>query len=159
MTPGSALLLLGLAAAAGLGAITFRGVRNIRREIAAHDDEQEALRARMAERGRVLAARAHLEATQRSAEVAIDVGTESVRAVHQTIADISFGMLQKDPDRKGKAHAVRKAHDTAAETVYDAISFVNKLTGEGLRRGIHRGPRPTSGETPAEDEKLTDETP
>lgn len=159
MSPGSALLLLGLAAAAGLGAATFRGVRGIRREIAVLNGDQEALRARMAERGRVLAARERLEARQRVTEQAIDLGTESVRAVHDTVADISFRLLQPDTERKGKTHAARKVHDTTAQTVYDAISFVNKLTGESIRRGIHRGGRPAEPEKPAAGDEPADETP
>lgn len=141
MTLTSALLLLALlATVAGTGVAAAR-YRSVRLRLAAHEGTLLGVMARLAERGRVLANRQELEAAQRAAEGAVGVSAEGVRATHAAIAEIPFGILGQIPATRDTARAARRVHDTTANGIYDAIAFVNKLTGEGLRRRIHREQR------------------
>lgn len=120
MTPTSSLLLICLVTVLlGAGA-AYAGTRSARRGVDAHENSLAGVSARLAERGRVLLNRRRIEET------------------HQAIADIPFGVFEQLPPTRDASRVVRKVHDTTAQGVYDSISLINKLTGKGIRRGIHR---------------------
>lgn len=140
MTPFSAVLLGLLLLAAASGLALGRTGRRLRGRVDRHEVATAALAERMAERGRVVVARERLEQTQRVTEGTVDLVTETVRTTHTVIADIPFTVLDRITVTRKPAAVVRKVHDTTAHGVYDAISFVNRVAGRGIRRGIHRDP-------------------
>lgn len=118
----------------------------------AADEARTALLERLRERMRVQESRDRLEEAQRTAEGAVELGSSSVRIVHQAIADIPFGALEQVESTRDTARLVRKVHDTTANGVYDAIDLVNKLTGKGMRKRIHRPDPPRRVQNEPEDE-------
>jgi hypothetical protein len=105
------------------------GIRNAQREI---------LRAqiRMEEAERCRLSLKQLAAAQEITEVAVDYGTQAVRAVHRGIASIPFTILEKVPVVRGPARLVRVLHDSIAGGVYGTITGVNQAVGAGMRRQL-----------------------
>lgn len=137
MTVASVLAVPALLVVA-VGISVLISVRSPRAEITEQHRAIAALRARMAERGRAAVVRHRWESAQRAAEEVVDVGNESVRNVHTAIADIPFGVLEQIPVTRDASRAVREIHDVTANGIYDAIGFVNRLTGDRLRHGIRQ---------------------
>jgi hypothetical protein len=73
--------------------------------------------------------------TQQVAEAVVHGTTATVQAVHRGIAAIPFGILEAIPVTRAPARLVRAVHDLTANSVYGAITGLNKLIGRGLRRG------------------------
>lgn len=88
-----------------------------------------------------------LSATQQASEIALETTTRTVQAVHQGIASIPFGILESIPATRDVTRVVRAAHDLTANTVYGAISAVNKLVGHGWRASLPRQGSTNAGGT------------
>ncbi len=86
---------------------------------------------------------------QEVTESTIDGGAQAVRAMHQGIAAIPFGILEAIPATRDTSRVVRSVHDFTADNVYAAIAAVNRLAGSGSRRWIKRPDRKASPAEPA----------
>lgn len=118
----------------------------------AADEARAALLERLGERMRVQESRDRLEEAQRTAEGAVELGSSSVRIVHQAIADIPFGALEQVESTRDTARLVRKVHDTTANGVYDAIDLVNSSPGRGCVSGSTARDPPRRVQNEPEDE-------
>lgn len=150
MTAVNAVLVALLGVVFGFGAVTFRWVQSLRQGVSDAETSARALQARVVERTRVAAARERLESAQRTAEGVVDTGNETVRTTHTAISDVPFAILDQIPSTREGASVVKGVHDAVTNGVYDAISLVNRLAGEGIRRGINGARRPdtSSGTSP-----------
>jgi hypothetical protein len=142
----AASLLVLLAGALGLALAQRRAGR-----------EQEELRramqrlaAAMLEQARAEAQLQALRELQQAAEMGVDLGANTVRAVHMGIAAIPFGILDAIPATRHTSRLVRTVHDQISGVVYDSISGGNRLIGSALRLGLSRRDPPA--------EKPDDET-
>jgi hypothetical protein len=91
----------------------------------------EAVRLQRAER--------QLADAQRLTETVVAGGTQTVRAIHQGIAAIPFGILEAIPATRDTTRLVRATHDAIAGAVYGGIGAVNRGIGAGLRAGLRAG--------------------
>ena len=84
---------------------------------------------------------------QEVTEASIDGGSRAVRAVHKSIADLSFDILESIPTTRDTTRLVRGIHDFAADNAYAAVSVVNRLAGERSRRALYtpKGPKHADG--------------
>jgi hypothetical protein len=99
----------------------------------------EACRLQRAER--------QLADAQRLTENVVAGGTQTVRAIHQRIAEIPFGILEAIPVTRDTTRVVRATHDLIAGAVYGGIGMVNRGVGAGLRAGLKAGaPEPAPAE-------------
>jgi hypothetical protein len=91
-----------------------------------------------------------LRQIQDAAEKTVHLGTSGVRAVHQGIASIPFGILDAIPATRDSARIVRLAHDQISNAVYGGISGANRLIGSALRQGLRdaKPPPKEQGEEP-----------
>lgn len=128
-----ALLLLLTSLAVAVGTLRLdgqlRAVRGLffRAEVL----ESEALRLQRAEQ--------QLADAQRLSETVVAGGTQAVRAIHQGIAAIPFGILEAIPVTRDTTRVVRATHDLIAGAVYGGIGAVNRGIGAGLRAGLKAG--------------------
>ncbi len=81
-------------------------------------------------------ARTRLAALQEITEGAVEGGTELVRTIHHGIASIPFTILESIPVTRDTTRLVRGIHDLTADTVYGAISTVNRVLGNGMRHTL-----------------------
>ena len=81
---------------------------------------------------------------QDAAEKTVDLGATGVRAVHQGIASIPFGILEAIPATRDSARIVRLAHDQISNAVYGGISGANRLIGSALRQGLREAAPPAA---------------
>jgi hypothetical protein len=128
----ASLLLLLLAGAAALGLEQVRVVRE-QEEQRRH---MQRLAAAMLEQARAEAQRQTLREIQQAAELGVDVGTNTVRAIHMGIAAIPFGILDAIPVTRHGSRLVRTVHDQISGVVYDSIAGGNRLLGSALRLGL-----------------------
>jgi hypothetical protein len=128
----AALLLVSLA-----GLVSTRGLFRQGAVVAAELHRCEAL---LAERERIEALRAQMGQVQQLAETAVDGTTSVVRAVHQGIAAIPFGILEAIPATRDTTRVVRSVHDAIAGAVYGSIRGVNKLIGRAAREALAEKP-------------------
>lgn len=84
--------------------------------------------------------RQQLAAAAQAGEAVVELGTQAVRTVHQTIASIPFGILESIPVVREPTRIVRALHDAIAGGVYDSIGAANQIIGKGLRGGLRRPP-------------------
>lgn len=116
--------------------------------------QSEATRLQRAER--------QIADAQRLTETVVAGGAHTVRAIHQGIAAIPFGILEAIPVTRDTTRVVRATHDLIAGAVYGGIGLVNRGVGAGLRAGLKAGlpgspdvetpenaPRPGVGPAPA----------
>ncbi len=130
----ASLLLLALAGAAGLALAQRHAVQ-----------EQEELRRTMQRLAAALLEQARAEAQlqalrdlQQAAQTGVELGADTVRAVHMGIAAIPFGILEAIPATRHTSRLVRSVHDQISGVVYDSISGGNRLIGSALRLGLNR---------------------
>lgn len=128
----SALLLCGAGALA-------RTQRRAAVEQAALRRSMQRLAAALLEQARVEAQLQTLREIQQTAELGVDLGAKTVRAVHMGIAAIPFGILEAIPVTRPTTQIVRAVHDQISGVVYDSISGGNRLLGSMLRLGLKRG--------------------
>lgn len=95
---------------------------------------------------------AQLESTQAVLESGIDETTSGVRALHHSIADIPFSVLEAIPVTRGTTKVVRGVHDLISDGVYASISLGNQLAGSASRSGIKASSNKPA-EPEADDEK------
>ncbi|HUP92943.1 MAG TPA: hypothetical protein VM074_11900 [Solimonas sp.] len=88
------------------------------------------------ERRRYLDAKQRVAAVQQASEAVVQIGTQTVRGVHEAIAAIPFTILESIPATREPAKVVRAVHDLTAKGVYGAIGAVNRLVGKGLRQAL-----------------------
>lgn len=138
----AASLLVLLAGAGGMALAQLRAVR-----------EQEELRramqrlaAAMLEQARAEAQLQTLRDIQQAAELGVDIGARTVRAVHMGIAAIPFGILDAIPVTRHPSRLVRSVHDRISGVVYDSISGGNQLLGSVLRLGLGQRDKPAEDE-------------
>jgi len=92
----------------------------------------ERTRLRLAELERLQDAR-RVAALQLVAEHAVEGGTRATQLVHYGIASIPFGILEALPPTRAVTRVVRVTHNVIADSVYGAISAVNRGLGKLLR--------------------------
>ena len=144
MMAASLLLLL----LAGAGVLAQGQVRAVR-EQEERRRAMQRLAAAMLEQARAEAQRQTLREIQQAAELGVDVGTNTVRAIHMGIAAIPFGILDAIPVTRHPSRLVRSVHDEISGVVYDSISGGNRLLGSALRLGL--GQRRKPGDEPDQD--------
>jgi hypothetical protein len=71
-----------------------------------------------------------------TAEATVEGGTALVRAVHHGIAAIPFSILEAIPATRDTTRVVRTIHDLAADSVYSAISAINRVFGKSVRKPV-----------------------
>jgi len=115
------------------------------------------------EQSRRVAALESLQDAQRTAEDALETGASIVREVHRGIASIPFGILEAIPGASQPTRVVRGIHDAITDSVYGALSGLNKGVGRELRRGMKLGhpevPKPSSSATEASRDEGGEEPP
>ena len=128
-----ALLLLVASLAVAVGTLRLDGQLRVVRGLVFRAEvlESEALRLQRAEQ--------QLAEAQRLTETVVAGGTQTVRAIHQGIAAIPFGILEAIPVTRGTTRVVRATHDLIAGAVYGGIGAVNRGIGAGLRAGLKAG--------------------
>ena len=105
------------------------------------------------EASRLQRAERQLADAQRLTETVVAGGTQTVRAIHQGIAAIPFGILEAIPVTRDTTRLVRATHDLIAGAVYGGIGMVNRGLGAGLRAGLKAGlPEPGAVEVPRDAE-------
>lgn len=62
--------------------------------------------------------------------------TSGVRAMHKSIANIPFSVLEAIPATRDTTKLVRGVHDLISDGVYSAVSAGNQLAGSATRRGL-----------------------
>lgn len=130
-------MLLSLALAC-VAASLFAAWRGEWGAAAVHANRRQLLRTgiHLAEAERSRVGLRQLAAAQEVGETAVMFGTNTVRAVHQGIASIPFGILERIPVTRGPTRLVRALHDSIAGGVYDSIIGVNEAVGSGLRKQL-----------------------
>lgn len=128
-----ALLLLFASLAVALGTLHLDAQLRLMRGLVFRAEvlQSEALRLQRAEQ--------QLADAQRLTQTVIAGGTQTVRAIHQGIAAIPFGILEAIPVTRGTTRVVRATHDVIAGAVYGGIEAVNRGVGAGLRAGLKAG--------------------
>jgi len=134
----ASLLLALLAATAGLALAQRRAAA----EQAELRRAMQRLAAAMLEQARAEAQLQALRELQQAAQLGVDLGTSTVRAVHMGIAAIPFGILEAIPVTRPTSRLVRTVHDQISGVVYDSISGGNRLLGSVLRLGLDQRGRP-----------------
>jgi hypothetical protein len=129
----SFLLLL-----AGSGALHL-AQRRTQQELEEQRRAMQRLAAAVLEQARVEAQLQALREVQQAAELGVDIGTNTVRALHMGIAAIPFGILEAIPATRHTSRLVRTVHDQISGVVYDSISGGNRLLGSVLRLGLNGG--------------------
>jgi hypothetical protein len=89
-----------------------------------------------------------LRELQQAAELGVDIGAKTVRAVHMGIAAIPFGILDAIPVTRHPSRLVRTVHDEISGVVYDSISGGNRLIGSALRLGLGQRRKPDKPDKP-----------
>lgn len=89
------------------------------------------------------AARARFADLQELTEGAVAGGTTVVRTIHRGIAAIPFTVLESIPATRDTTKLVRGIHDFTADTVYGAISTINRVLGSGVRQSLKPSPKKT----------------
>lgn len=114
--------VLGLVAAAGCGTVLLRLrpapgrlERALSRQQARLTEAQICARARRAARDQ-----------RQQVAAAVDLGTDSVEALHRAVADLGFELFG---DECGKEH-----HDRSADVVYDSVREIRRRTSSWLDR-------------------------
>jgi hypothetical protein len=123
--------------ALGVGALVM--AESLRFEANAIDTQLACTRARRAEAQRTRDAQAQLEQAQALTELVVHGTNATVRAVHEGVAAIPFGILEAMPTTRAPAKFVRGVHDLIAGAVYDAIAGGNKLLGAAARSALKSG--------------------
>ncbi|MBJ8346345.1 hypothetical protein [Antrihabitans sp. YC2-6] len=137
--------LLLLAASGGLAFALYLSSRHMT-EI---DDASDRLLVIARENARMAKAARDVTRAVNTTTAAVDIGTNIVRASHQAIAAIPFGVLDSIAATRGTSRVVREIHDGTAAGVYRAISQVNKALGNAARNSVKpRPPRVESAVTP-----------
>lgn len=93
------------------------------------------------EAARLQRAQRQLADAQRVAETVVAGGTQTVRAIHQGIAAIPFGILEAIPATSDATRVVRATHDLIAGAVYGGIGAANRGVGAALRLRLGDGAR------------------
>ena len=93
------------------------------------------------EGARFIEGRRLLAQMQATTEGAVEGGTAIVRTVHHGIAGIPFSILEAIPVTRDTTRVVRAVHDLTADSVYAAISAVNRAFGGRLRKGLALKPQ------------------
>lgn len=91
----------------------------------------------------LVVARARLAGVQEFTEAAVEGGTGVVRTIHHGVATIPFTILENIPVTRDTTRLVRGIHDLTADTVYGAISTINRVLGSGMRQGLKPPPKKT----------------
>ncbi|MGH8506192.1 MAG: hypothetical protein ACRETM_09545 [Stenotrophobium sp.] len=125
----AAVLLAALLLTAGVCAGLWRRMASLQRT-------QFRLRSRCEELRRIAEAREQLAAAQAAAEIAVQGGTATVRAIHKGIAAIPFTILENIPATRDTTRQVRRIHDAISEGIYSGITIGNKLLGHAARSAI-----------------------
>lgn len=146
MIPASALLLLCLLAAAGL----LHMQRRAAAELAAAGRDIRRVAAALAEGVRAQAQLETLRLVTHGAEQTVQLGAETVRAVHLGIAAIPFGILEAIPVTRPTTRLVRGIHDGISNVVYDTITGANRLLGSTLRQNLAPPAKPPPPEEGAD---------
>ena len=97
------------------------------------------------EGARFIEGREQLARAQETAEALVHGSTTIVRGVHHGIAAIPFSILEAIPATRDTTRVVRGVHDLTADTVYGAISAINRVLGRQLRRGLSAPTRKNNG--------------
>ncbi|UDY22347.1 hypothetical protein [Nocardioides sp. Kera G14] len=126
----AALVAAGLAI--GLVVITVRGW--LAASAAAEDVRRQLLRraAWREEATRLLALRSPLADSAQRAADAVDLGATVTRLGHETVAGLSFALLDAIPATRGRTTRFRRRHDEIAGRFYSAI---NDATTTARRAG------------------------
>lgn len=106
-----------------------------------------------AEAARFVAARARLSEVQQFAEGAVAGGTGVVRAVHHGIAAIPFTILENIPVTRDTTKLVHGIHDLTADTVYGAITTINRVLGGQMRDALKTNSQSAAAKPPAPSRK------
>ena len=93
------------------------------------------------DRGRALERLQTLADVQKVAEAAVHGTAATVQTVHRGIAAIPFGILEAVPIAREPTRIVRAIHDLTANSVYGAITGINRWVGRGLRGTGHKKPK------------------
>ena len=125
--------LLLLAGAAGLAAIAWRTLQ-LQQQLHASAARLQYSSLLLMELQKLQQRQARLSDVQRLAESTIDTGTDVVKAVHQGIAAIPFGVLDTVAATRDVSRVVRRTHDLISDAVYGSIKGVNKAVGGATRR-------------------------
>lgn len=126
--------LLGL----GLGLAIWALLRMRRLSDTCESLEQALVRARSlgAEQQRRIEALAALEGAQQTTEHLLETGQAVVREVHKGIAAIPFDILEAIPGAGPPTRLLRGVHDRVTDSVYGALSGMNRAVGRELRKGL-----------------------
>lgn len=138
----ASLLLVLLLGAGGLALAQSRAEREQEEQRRA----MQRLAAAMLEQARAEAQLGTLRELQQAAELGVDIGAKTVRAVHMGIAAIPFGILDAIPVTRHPSRLVRSVHDEISGVVYDSISGGNRLLGSALRLGLGQRGKPDKPE-------------
>lgn len=114
--------------------------------------EQGLVRARVlgAEQQQRIEALAALEGAQQTTEHLLETGQAVVREVHKGIAAIPFDILEAIPGAGPPVRVLRGVHDRVTDSVYGALSGMNKAVGRELRKGLGgSAPKPLEAEPAA----------
>ena len=124
------LLLLG-------GVVVAASVRRARSDIDHVAESTGRLHSIAAENARMAKAAQDVARAVDTTTAAVDLGTNIVRASHQAIAAIPFGVLESIPATRRTSRIVRGIHDGTSAGVYKAIIGANKVIGDAVRDAIN----------------------
>lgn len=82
-----------------------------------------------------------LERWQQHTSSGIAGGTAAIRAIHQGIASIPFGILEQIPSTSQTTRQVHRIHDLSSEAVYASVQQANRWLGKRAREHLQRGYR------------------
>lgn len=117
-------------------AVMARWTRRLDAQVAAHAAQLARTAAVQAEAMRMQQANARLAEWQQVTQETIEGGSEAVRAVHMGIAAIPFSIFEAIPRTRQASKLLRRVHDLTSDSVYSAISTVNRLVGEISREKL-----------------------
>lgn len=134
-----ALPSLLLLAAVALAAVAAWQLLALERDIALHTATLRRAGSILLEIQGLKQMQQRMSNVQRLSETAIDLGTDTVRAMHLGIANIPFGILEAVPVTRGVTRVVRQTHNLIADAVYSTIKGVNRGVGGFARLALRPG--------------------
>jgi hypothetical protein len=133
-----AVLSLAALLCAGLTLWLALGLRSLLHETAALNSSLRRAALYHLEGARFIEGREQLARAQETAEALVHGSTTIARGVHHGIAAIPFSILEAIPATRDTTRIIRGVHDLTADTVYGAISAINRVLGQQFRRGLER---------------------
>ncbi len=130
---------------AGLTLLLALAVRHLARETSALNLALRRAALYHLEGARFIEGREQLLRAQESAEALVHGSTTIVRGVHHGIAAIPFSILEAIPATRDTTRIVRGVHDLTADTVYGAISAINRVLGREFRRSLNAPAKKNNG--------------